>query len=210
MKLSNPVLLGFSMVLALAAPSPSFGAEEPASLEQFFATYCTDCHGPDKQKGDVRLDDVAAFDADRWLAIFEQLSDGEMPPDDEAQPSEAVRRKLIHFALAEVTKDAPPASTGYRRLNKREYGNTVRDLLGRSFYGYFHPISYMIREHDAYYLIAIDLVTLRAELLSFDSQLENAADPYVLIRDVYLQNRLFKIYDGDPPAPDYDALLEDF
>lgn len=87
---------------------------------------------------------------------------------------------------------------------------TVRDLLGRSFYGYFHPISYMIREHDAYYLIAIDLVTLRAELLSFDSQLENAADPYVLIRDVYLQNRLFKIYDGDPPAPDYDALLEDF
>ena len=87
---------------------------------------------------------------------------------------------------------------------------TVRDLLGRSFYGYFHPISYMVREHDAYYLIAIDLITLRAELLSFDSQIENAADPYILIRDVYLQNREFKIYDGNPPAPDYDALLEDF
>ena len=87
---------------------------------------------------------------------------------------------------------------------------TVRDLLGRSFYGYFHPISYMVREYDAYYLIAIDLVTLRAELLSFDTQIQNASDPYVLIRDVYLQNREFKIYDGDPPAPDYDALLEDF
>ncbi|MBT8039611.1 MAG: VacJ family lipoprotein [Xanthomonadales bacterium] len=87
---------------------------------------------------------------------------------------------------------------------------TVRDLLGRSFYGYFHPISYMVREYDAYYLIAIDLVTLRAELLSFDIQIQNASDPYVLVRDVYLQNREFKIYDGEPPAPDYDALLEDF
>ena len=47
-------------------------------------------------------------------------------------------------------------------------------------------------------------------MLSFDGQIENAADTYILIRDVYLQNREFKIYDGNPPAPDYDALLEDF
>jgi phospholipid-binding lipoprotein MlaA len=87
---------------------------------------------------------------------------------------------------------------------------TVRDFAGRSFYGYFHPVSYMVREHDAYYLIAIDLITLRAELLAFDEQLVGAADPYVLVRDVYLQNREFKIYDGEPPAPDYDALLEDY
>jgi phospholipid-binding lipoprotein MlaA len=87
---------------------------------------------------------------------------------------------------------------------------TVRDFLGRSFYGYFHPLSYLAREKNSYSLIVVDLVTLRAELLPFDQQIEEAADPYVLIRDVYLQNREFKIYDGDPPAPDYDALLEDF
>jgi hypothetical protein len=29
------------------------------------------------------------------------------------------------------------------------------------------------------------------------------------VRDVYLQNREFRIYDGEPPAPDYDALLEE-
>ena len=87
---------------------------------------------------------------------------------------------------------------------------TLRDLGGRSFYGYFHPISYMVREHDAYWLVAVDLVTLRAELLPFDADVERASDPYVFIRDVYLQNREFQIYDGDPPAPDYDALLEDF
>ena len=87
---------------------------------------------------------------------------------------------------------------------------TMRDFLGRSFYGYFHPLSYLAREKNSYSLIVIDLITLRAELLPFDQQIEDASDPYILIRDVYLQNREFKIYDGDPPAPDYDALLEDF
>jgi phospholipid-binding lipoprotein MlaA len=85
---------------------------------------------------------------------------------------------------------------------------TVRDLMGRSFYGYFHPISYRVREYNDYWLVAVDLVTLRAELLSFQPQIDAASDPYILVRDVYLQNREFNIYDGDPPAPDYDALLE--
>lgn len=85
---------------------------------------------------------------------------------------------------------------------------TARDFLGRSFYGYFHPISYMAREHNNYSLVIIDLITLRAELLQFDEQLQAAPDPYVMVRDVYLQNREFRIFDGDPPAPDYDALLE--
>jgi len=87
---------------------------------------------------------------------------------------------------------------------------TVRDLLGRSFYGYFHPISYAIREHDNYWPMVADLISLRAELLPLQADIDAAADPYVLIRDVYLQRREFEIYDGDPPAPDYDALLEEY
>lgn len=87
---------------------------------------------------------------------------------------------------------------------------TMRDFLGRGFYGYFHPVSYVAREYGNYWPMAIDLVTLRAQLLPFDQQLESATDPYILVRDVYLQNREFKIYDGDPPAPDYDALLEEY
>ena len=87
---------------------------------------------------------------------------------------------------------------------------TLRDLLGRSFYGYFHPISYAIREHDNYWPMAADLISLRAELLPLQADIDAAADPYVLIRDVYLQRREFDIYDGDPPAPDYDALLEEY
>lgn len=87
---------------------------------------------------------------------------------------------------------------------------TARDLIGRSFYGYFHPISYLAREESIYWPIAVDLVTLRAELLPYQAQLESANDPYIFMRDVWLQNREFKIYDGNPPAPDYDALLEEY
>lgn len=86
---------------------------------------------------------------------------------------------------------------------------TVRDTVGQSFYGYLHPISYYAREENNYLPMALDLITLRAELLPLDEDLEAADDPYVLIRDVYLQRREFEIYNGNPPAPDYDALLED-
>ena len=87
---------------------------------------------------------------------------------------------------------------------------TVRDFIGRGFYGYFHPISYAVREYNNYIPLVVDLITLRAELLPFQAELDAANDPYALIRDVWLQNREFKIYDGDPPEVDYDALLEEY
>lgn len=87
---------------------------------------------------------------------------------------------------------------------------TARDFIGRSFYGYFHPTSYVAREYNNYIPLVVDLITLRAELLPFQAELDAASDPYVLVRDVYLQNREYNIYDGDPPQPDYDALLEEY
>ena len=87
---------------------------------------------------------------------------------------------------------------------------TARDFLGRGFYGYFHPVSYYAREHNNYVPMVVDLITLRASLLPFEEDLRNATDPYVLIRDAWLQRREFLIYDGDPPAPDYESMLEDY
>ena len=87
---------------------------------------------------------------------------------------------------------------------------TARDFIGRGFYGYFHPISYAVREYNNYIPLVVDLITLRAKLLPFQAELDAASDPYVLVRDVWLQNREFKIYDGDPPQVDYDALLEEY
>jgi len=87
--------------------------------------------------------------------------------------------------------------------------HTVRDALGRSMYGYLHPVSYYAREKHNYVPLVIDLITLRAELLPLDEDIDKAEDPYTLIRDVYLQLREYEIYNGNPPAPDYDALLDE-
>jgi phospholipid-binding lipoprotein MlaA len=57
------------------------------------------------------------------------------------------------------------------------------------------------------------LINTRARLLTTtDTLLEDSADPYVTIRESYLQNRRFEIYDGNPPMDDdfYDDFEEDF
>jgi len=86
---------------------------------------------------------------------------------------------------------------------------TVRDLGGRGIVGYFSPTAWIIREHDTYAPLILDLISLRASLLPLEPNIEASSDPYAFVRDAYLQRREFLIYDGDPPAPDYDALLED-
>lgn len=86
---------------------------------------------------------------------------------------------------------------------------TARDLLGRGFYGYFHPLTWAAREKGVYWPIAVDLLQRRAALLPQDYQVTEAYDPYVFVRDAWLQNRAYLIYDGNPPEPDYDAYLDE-
>lgn len=61
-------------------------------------------------------------------------------------------------------------------------------------------------------LYVLRAVNLRANLLDLDKYLEDSKDPYVTMRESYLQNRRFEIYDGDPPVDDdfYDDFEEDF
>lgn len=101
-----------------------------ADPQAFFQEHCVQCHGEEKQKGDVRLDDVSKLDLGLWQTIYEQIASEEMPPDDEPQPTGAERVEIQNHVLALATDGTGPGTTGFRRLNKREYSNTVRDLLG--------------------------------------------------------------------------------
>lgn len=60
---------------------------------------------------------------------------------------------------------------------------------------------------------ALRIINLRARLLSVEELLKDSKDPYITVRESYLQNRRFLIYDGDPPLVDdeelYDEFLED-
>ncbi len=87
--------------------------------------------------------------------------------------------------------------------------STLRDGVGRSFYGYAHPVSYVAREDHLYTPMVVDLIQTRAAFLNQDETLADAYDSYTLVRDAWLQNREFKIYDGNPPLVDYDALLDE-
>lgn len=86
--------------------------------------------------------------------------------------------------------------------------STLRDGFGQAAYGYAHPVSYVAREDHFYTPMVLDLVQTRAAFLNQDDALDEAYDPYTLVRDAWLQNRAFRINDGEAPMPDYDALLE--
>ncbi len=87
--------------------------------------------------------------------------------------------------------------------------STLRDGVGLSADSFYHPVGVYAREQNQWWPIVFRGVDQRARLLDQDAELEQAYDSYVLMRDVWLQNRHYKIYDGDPPLEDYDLYLED-
>jgi phospholipid-binding lipoprotein MlaA len=86
---------------------------------------------------------------------------------------------------------------------------TVRDVFGRSVYGLYHPVSWAAREEGIYWPMITDIVQTRAKFLEQDHIIFDSYDPYVMVRDTWLQNREYKIYDGNPPLADYDAYLDE-
>ena len=59
-------------------------------------------------------------------------------------------------------------------------------------------------------LWALRLIDLRARVLPLEDLLQDSADPYVTLRESYLQNREFEIYDGDPPLAEDDDFYDEF
>lgn len=87
--------------------------------------------------------------------------------------------------------------------------STFRDGFGRLADSYVHPVGRAIHGRNEYGYWIFRGIDQRARYLPQDAELEQAYDPYILMRDVWLQNRQYKIYDGDPPLADYDLFLED-
>lgn len=111
-----------------------------AKLEPFLKEYCARCHGAVKQNGQVRFDnvtwDITNNDvAQRWQDVLDQLNGGDMPPEGEKQPTNdelAVVLDVLTSAVLEARKRLTDhgGEIKLRRLNRREYSNTIRDLFG--------------------------------------------------------------------------------
>jgi hypothetical protein len=123
----------------LSAPAPAAAGTFDHEVKSLLGTYCVACHGPAKQKGDRRFDrldgDIRDDDALADLQdILDQLNLGEMPPKDARQPSPAERQRAVAWLtgrIAESERDRRPVNveTVLRRLNAREYRNTLPDLF---------------------------------------------------------------------------------
>ena len=122
--------------LAPAEPSPI----HRDTIEPFLKKYCMKCHGERKQKSDVRFDSIHWIisnneDAQDWQDVLDVLNSGDMPPEDEAQPRESEFSQVVGLLTNDlsVARDRLAATGGenpIRRLNKREYIQTIKQLFG--------------------------------------------------------------------------------
>ncbi|SKA96924.1 Planctomycete cytochrome C [Prosthecobacter debontii] len=129
--LSALLVADFSIVSAV-------GAVEP--MDGFLEKHCISCHGPEKEKGDLRIDKLSrdfklGADTHHWAEMIEQVNSGEMPPKKEKKPTQEEIAAFV-TQLDSLIKEgrasrmsARPAVTHYR-LSRKEYQNTVYDLLG--------------------------------------------------------------------------------
>jgi hypothetical protein len=124
-------------VLCLVRQNVADGAEP---FDAFLQKHCIRCHGPEKEEGDLRIDQLArdfkaGIDTHHWAEVLDKINSGEMPPKTESQPSQAEISAFVTGLDARLKEGraarmaARPAVAHYR-LSRKEYQNTVYDLLG--------------------------------------------------------------------------------
>ena len=122
---------------------PAFGADGvpiPKSIETFFETHCYDCHDEATSKADLNLEGLTRSignntDALNWQDILDQLNAGEMPPKKKPRPPKDELAGVVGD-LTEALQSAQKmlkdsgGEIALRRINRREYEATVKELLG--------------------------------------------------------------------------------
>lgn len=124
------------LITAIATDSAS-GAEP---FETFLQKHCVRCHGSEKEEGDIRIDRLsrdfkAGVDTHHWAEALDKLNSGEMPPKDEPQPTqdeiaEFVTSLNLLIKEGRAARMAARPAVAHYRLSRKEYQNTVYDLLG--------------------------------------------------------------------------------
>jgi hypothetical protein len=115
-------MLILSALVSMAALADDSAAQETAQgksasttasfkvdAKRFVTNFCVDCHGPDNQEGEIRLDDLSHDLSDDdaiqiWNRIFAQVQFGEMPPEDSVQPQASVKTDFLKQIEVELTR----------------------------------------------------------------------------------------------------------
>jgi mono/diheme cytochrome c family protein len=124
-----------------ASPETAAAAREfDAQIRPLLATHCATCHSGEKPKGKLRFDGLSSDLADtptreHWAKVVERMKSGEMPPEGKPRPEERDVQAFLDWlaprvAAADTAAKAAQGRVVLRRLNRVEYENTMRDLLG--------------------------------------------------------------------------------
>ena len=106
----------------------------------FIENYCLDCHDSASEKGKVNLEEISfkitnIREAELWQKVLNTLNSGEMPPEKKKQPEQKEKADFLD-ALAKTMVEARRSLSDsggeitMRRLNRREYQNSIEALLG--------------------------------------------------------------------------------
>lgn len=138
-----PFILLCSLILACAAgdvrgeTKPDLNTFDQA-VKPLLQKYCVRCHNEKKSQGDMQLhaidpDLIAGEHSGRWEDIQEAFNSGEMPPEDQPQPTEEERFALTRWMDAEFKKarqsNRPKTRGRVRRLTRYELQYALEDLL---------------------------------------------------------------------------------
>lgn len=104
-------------------------------VHQFLKQHCYACHSEQNNDGELRLDTLALpatkIESDKtWMRVAEVITTGEMPPVTEKRPPAASVKFVANSIAVALSKSQAPRPLSLRRLNRIEYENTVRELLG--------------------------------------------------------------------------------
>jgi mono/diheme cytochrome c family protein len=130
------LLAGLGRAAADSAPG---AAVFRAQIRPILETYCFDCHGDGAHKGNVAFDELKSDQSvltnrDLWWKALKNLRAGMMPPAKKPHPSPEQQQEIAQWIKSAVFCIDPanpdPGRVTVRRLNRVEYRNTIRDLMG--------------------------------------------------------------------------------
>ncbi len=171
----------FSLLL-LTLPAASAKEDFYASLEGFFEAHCYECHDELSEKGGLDLYAISTDLSDpaileKWVRIYDRVAHGEMPPKDKKAPTNGEKRLFSEFLSPSlITAHEREKGTVLRRLNRKEYQNTLNDMLG--IHGNFSedlPEDGRSQEFDNVgSALGISMIQMQQYLKSADAALEMA------------------------------------
>ena len=141
-KVAMVSIVVLSAATCVNAASPNGARAFHKQVQPLLEKYCYDCHADGANKGSVAFDEFKSDQAvlddhDLWLRALKNLRANLMPPARKPQPT-AEEKKLIERWIKDSVfaidpKNPDPGHVTLRRLNRVEYQNTIRDLIGVNF-----------------------------------------------------------------------------